>query len=490
MYRKYCILFNTYFVLLQQSQKEIIKLKEGEEKQRRAREAREKAEAEKAARAARKRALVDMNAHETQEGVMDSLMEALQTGSAFSRPDQRRKRQTRVAGGKFSKATYVWRKIARKNQTAEQTIVASNLCKYTKLTDRDENVISNETTRCNTLSSKMKRFNIISRHLTPDENQKLYKQVLITEAERAPKKTKHLSRITFFKKKKQCNSRAYYTMIQVIDETPRRDVPMKVFRNLESRCDITERESSPFIIRNAVINEARVISPIKQKHVIVGKMCRRNSIVRRAIINRKHIRATNTSLRRLKFRSYLKSPSDMSTTMPLLTNSLILDTNTANIRMSKSVDNINSKISKKASTSIKLLRSKNFENLTRCKDENQNILDTKDKFSTSNISIQFPSSEHITKAQSLRLVEISGVNSSETSPLHVIKTNHFTNSFIQDINIQGEEISEKTGNAYDIMYIPETSNSSIKSNFNKLKTQKHKLCYRNWRFWQIPKNSV
>ncbi|KAH0953784.1 hypothetical protein HN011_009923, partial [Eciton burchellii] len=81
-----------------QSQKEIIKLKESEEKQRRAREAREKTEAEKAARAARKRALVDMNAHETQEGVMDSLMEALQTGSAFSRPDQRRKRQTRVAG--------------------------------------------------------------------------------------------------------------------------------------------------------------------------------------------------------------------------------------------------------------------------------------------------------------------------------------------------------------------------------------------------------
>ncbi|XP_076246123.1 diaphanous related formin 1 isoform X2 [Calliopsis andreniformis] len=81
-----------------QAQKEIIKLREGEEKQRRAREAREKAEAEKAARAARKRALVDMNAHETQEGVMDSLMEALQTGSAFSRPDQRRKRQTRAAG--------------------------------------------------------------------------------------------------------------------------------------------------------------------------------------------------------------------------------------------------------------------------------------------------------------------------------------------------------------------------------------------------------
>lgn len=76
-------------------------MRETEEKQRRAREAREKAEMERALRAERKRALVDMNAHETQEGVMDSLMEALQTGSAFSRPDQRRKRQTRVAGGQF-----------------------------------------------------------------------------------------------------------------------------------------------------------------------------------------------------------------------------------------------------------------------------------------------------------------------------------------------------------------------------------------------------
>lgn len=33
-----------------------------------------------------------MNADHTQEGVMDSLFEALQTGSAFSR-DQRRRRQ-------------------------------------------------------------------------------------------------------------------------------------------------------------------------------------------------------------------------------------------------------------------------------------------------------------------------------------------------------------------------------------------------------------
>ncbi|PSN30139.1 Protein diaphanous [Blattella germanica] len=67
-------------------------------KVRRAQLAREKAEQERADRAQRKRALVDMNADQTQEGVMDSLLEALQTGSAFSR-DQRVKRgRPRAAG--------------------------------------------------------------------------------------------------------------------------------------------------------------------------------------------------------------------------------------------------------------------------------------------------------------------------------------------------------------------------------------------------------
>lgn len=47
----------------------------------------------------RKLALVDMDAVQTQEGVMDSLLEALQTGSAFGNRDQRRqKRAQRPAG--------------------------------------------------------------------------------------------------------------------------------------------------------------------------------------------------------------------------------------------------------------------------------------------------------------------------------------------------------------------------------------------------------
>nr|CAH0100887.1 unnamed protein product [Daphnia galeata] len=74
-----------------QCYKDNCKLRETEEKIRRAREAKEKAEREKLERQAKKKALVDMNIDDDQEGVMDSLLEALKTGSAFSR-DQRRKR--------------------------------------------------------------------------------------------------------------------------------------------------------------------------------------------------------------------------------------------------------------------------------------------------------------------------------------------------------------------------------------------------------------
>lgn len=82
-------------------------MRETEEKIRRAREAKEKAEREKLERQAKKKALVDMNADDDQEGVMDSLLEALKTGSAFSR-DQRRKRDRppRAVGGKLQFKSY------------------------------------------------------------------------------------------------------------------------------------------------------------------------------------------------------------------------------------------------------------------------------------------------------------------------------------------------------------------------------------------------
>ena len=53
---------------------------------------------EKAERNSKKLALVNFATDENQSGVMDCLLEALKTGTAFSR-DGRKKRQARPAGG-------------------------------------------------------------------------------------------------------------------------------------------------------------------------------------------------------------------------------------------------------------------------------------------------------------------------------------------------------------------------------------------------------
>ncbi|XP_023337546.1 protein diaphanous isoform X3 [Eurytemora carolleeae] len=79
------------------SYENILKERENEARLQRVREAREKAEKVRTENNARKRALVDFNAPDDQEGVMDSLLEALKTGTAFSR-DQKRKRAPRAAG--------------------------------------------------------------------------------------------------------------------------------------------------------------------------------------------------------------------------------------------------------------------------------------------------------------------------------------------------------------------------------------------------------
>uniref|UniRef100_A0A8C7MS70 Diaphanous related formin 2 n=1 Tax=Oncorhynchus kisutch TaxID=8019 RepID=A0A8C7MS70_ONCKI len=78
--------FRTLFV---EAVKENHKKREMEEKIKRARLAKEKAEREKQERQQKKKQLIDMNKGENETGVMDSLMEALQSGAAFR---DRRKR--------------------------------------------------------------------------------------------------------------------------------------------------------------------------------------------------------------------------------------------------------------------------------------------------------------------------------------------------------------------------------------------------------------
>uniref|UniRef100_H3BHM3 DAD domain-containing protein n=1 Tax=Latimeria chalumnae TaxID=7897 RepID=H3BHM3_LATCH len=75
--------------------KENNKKKELEEKIKRAKLAKEKAEREKMERQQKKKQLIDMNKEGDETGVMDSLLEALQSGAAFR---DRRKRAPRNHG--------------------------------------------------------------------------------------------------------------------------------------------------------------------------------------------------------------------------------------------------------------------------------------------------------------------------------------------------------------------------------------------------------
>ncbi|KAL3044591.1 hypothetical protein OYC64_012976 [Pagothenia borchgrevinki] len=79
-------------LLFLEAMKENHKKKEMEEKIKRAKLAKEKAEREKQERQHKKKQLIDMNKEGDETGVMDSLMEALQSGAAFR---DRRKRTPR-----------------------------------------------------------------------------------------------------------------------------------------------------------------------------------------------------------------------------------------------------------------------------------------------------------------------------------------------------------------------------------------------------------
>ena len=82
----------------QNAHQEIVRLREEEERKRRLQEAKEQSMREQMERQRTKLALVDMDAAQTQEGVMDSLLEALQTGSAFGTRNNRQQRRQRAAG--------------------------------------------------------------------------------------------------------------------------------------------------------------------------------------------------------------------------------------------------------------------------------------------------------------------------------------------------------------------------------------------------------
>ncbi|NXU19551.1 DIAP3 protein, partial [Pardalotus punctatus] len=83
---------NNFRMMFMQAVKENMRRREAEEKQRRAKIAKEKAEKEKLERQQKKKRLLEMKTEDEETGVMDSLLEALQSGAAFR---DRRKRTPR-----------------------------------------------------------------------------------------------------------------------------------------------------------------------------------------------------------------------------------------------------------------------------------------------------------------------------------------------------------------------------------------------------------
>ncbi|XP_064501647.1 protein diaphanous homolog 3 isoform X1 [Pseudopipra pipra] len=83
---------NNFRTMFMQAIKENMRRREAEEKQRRAKIAKEKAEKEKQERQQKKKRLLEMKTEGEETGVMDSLLEALQSGAAFR---DRRKRTPR-----------------------------------------------------------------------------------------------------------------------------------------------------------------------------------------------------------------------------------------------------------------------------------------------------------------------------------------------------------------------------------------------------------
>uniref|UniRef100_A0A8B9ZIA3 Diaphanous related formin 3 n=1 Tax=Anas platyrhynchos TaxID=8839 RepID=A0A8B9ZIA3_ANAPL len=86
---------NNFRTMFMQAVKDNMRRREAEEKQRRAKIAKEKAEKEKQERQQKKKRLLEMKTEGEETGVMDSLLEALQSGAAFR---DRRKRIPRAKG--------------------------------------------------------------------------------------------------------------------------------------------------------------------------------------------------------------------------------------------------------------------------------------------------------------------------------------------------------------------------------------------------------
>ncbi|XP_037070758.1 protein diaphanous-like [Pollicipes pollicipes] len=159
---------NTFIQHFQGAYRDNLKLRETEAKIERAREAKAKAERERSEKQSKKLAIeAMMNAPDDQEGVMDSLLEALKSGSAFSR-EQKKKRPPRAAGAE---------RRAQLNKSRSRTGLAASpasreLVRGTSVEEERDQVVIGVRKRSDLESRDRSRHNRI------DETNKLLQRVL------------------------------------------------------------------------------------------------------------------------------------------------------------------------------------------------------------------------------------------------------------------------------------------------------------------------
>lgn len=365
---------------------------------------------------------------------MDSLMEALQTGSAFSRPDQRRKRQTRAAGGKFYRSAYASTKSTKKEKLLLTQLYESGEAERPALPNPNQTTAAfllRDPVITNLASSDFTRYT------TPEENQHLHKRSLLDLAMRAPKRRKFLSRVSSFNKNRQVEIRCKKIRIDrsMIEETPKREISVRRSRNFDkisnSSTDSVQRvvvssstntvvssssygfvidelkkrtltcvetrasndhpsrrsytELSPSLCQTILVGKALKISPVKRRRVIVGKIRRRNSIVRRAVERRRsgHRRLPTGGEGIGKSFGYLGSPTSESVSLVENCSACCTSdsTDTVSNRISRSMDDIAMRIGRTISSPLRLIRMKNLDSVARWKDVNDN--------NNNNLSVQY-----------------------------------------------------------------------------------------------------
>lgn len=228
-----------------------------------------------------------------------------------------------------------------------------------------------------------------------------------------------------------------------------------------------------FLKRQFLTGYARIITPVKPKRVVITKRYKRNSIVNRgAIVNRKIINKNRRSLRRSKSyghasdKSLSRSRSNVIIKTVLPTNvSPKLNLANCDIRESSlSVNSLPSKNKTSVSPSVRLTRTKNFENITEANDENRDI------------PVRLPMRLNSTFSNRLSVIDVvkksespnADYRSSPLLPHDINRSNKTTES--NDVNVSSTTVVKKGNvfNSREVGNILETFSIEIDQNYNSL----------------------